>query len=339
MICKAPLVSIIITSYNRAQWISKTIQSALNQNYKNLEIIISDNASTDDTDNIINEFCNDTRIKYFKNPVNIGMLANFKLATEKLATGELVTYVSSDDYLVNNNFISEAVSKFISFNNLVVFSAISKSLFINTNEEKHNPAYLYKTEQQLLNKILPGKSVFLAFQFMHLLNFGGSVFIRKMLIKYDMFREPNTTYSDLQIILLLALEGDFYLSDKISYIQSFHNENTSLAYADAKKSLLNLSFADVPFEEAKKIRFLADDELKKWHFNMIRPFVINDMTILIKKDKLEYKYYMQNIELKYPEIFLSIKKDKKLQLLNVVFSNKILHDAYKLAKQIKYAKV
>ena len=51
-----PLISIVITSYNRAQWIGQAIQSALDQDYPNFEIIISDNNSTDNTDDVIRTF-------------------------------------------------------------------------------------------------------------------------------------------------------------------------------------------------------------------------------------------------------------------------------------------
>jgi len=57
-----PKVSIIILSYNQAEYIKESISSALNQTYKNLEIIISDNGSTDSTKNIIKSFLTDDRI-------------------------------------------------------------------------------------------------------------------------------------------------------------------------------------------------------------------------------------------------------------------------------------
>ena len=51
-----PLVSIVITSYNRAHTIEKAIESALGQDYQNLEIIISDNNSTDNTDEVVKKY-------------------------------------------------------------------------------------------------------------------------------------------------------------------------------------------------------------------------------------------------------------------------------------------
>src|SRR5689334_4902408 len=107
-----PLVSIIITSYNRAHWIGRAIESALCQDYANLEIIISDNCSTDDSDQVIRKYCDDPRIRYSRNSTNIGMLPNFEKAFFTLAKGEYITAVSSDDYLINPSFITKAIAIF-----------------------------------------------------------------------------------------------------------------------------------------------------------------------------------------------------------------------------------
>lgn len=65
------LVSIIMPSYNTASFISKTIESVLNQTYKNWELLIVDDCSTDDTDEIVSKY-NDKRIVYLKNEKNSG---------------------------------------------------------------------------------------------------------------------------------------------------------------------------------------------------------------------------------------------------------------------------
>src|SRR5690242_6516086 len=107
-----PLVSIIITSYNRAHWIGQAIESALAQDYPNLEIIISDNNSTDNSDEVIKRYCNDPRIRYSRNKENIGMIANFQKTFFELAKGEYITNISSDDYLTSPKFVSKAINIF-----------------------------------------------------------------------------------------------------------------------------------------------------------------------------------------------------------------------------------
>ena len=70
-----PNFSICIPNYNYGKYIGDTIQSVLNQTYQNFEIIIVDNASTDDSIEIIKSF-KDKRIKLFLNKYNIGFAPN-----------------------------------------------------------------------------------------------------------------------------------------------------------------------------------------------------------------------------------------------------------------------
>jgi glycosyltransferase involved in cell wall biosynthesis len=95
----APLVSILIPVYNRDLLISECINSALDQTYSNIELIIVDNASTDGTLEICRQFAAvDERIKVFSNAYNIGPVLNWKRCIEE-ATGEFSKILFSDDLL------------------------------------------------------------------------------------------------------------------------------------------------------------------------------------------------------------------------------------------------
>lgn len=93
------LVSICIPAYNVEKYISETIESIINQTYKNIEIIVFDNASTDRTGEIVMRyFENDPRIKYFKNRKNIGYCANILSAVNKASSQFIAIYHSDDVY-------------------------------------------------------------------------------------------------------------------------------------------------------------------------------------------------------------------------------------------------
>ena len=66
------LVSIVMPSYNTGNFISETINSVLKQTYTNWELIVVDDCSKDNTDEVVKEFLNDERIKYIKNEKNSG---------------------------------------------------------------------------------------------------------------------------------------------------------------------------------------------------------------------------------------------------------------------------
>ena len=98
-----PLVTIGIPTYNRADtYLKEAIESALNQTYPNLEIIISDNCSGDDTGLIVESF-NDPRIKYYRHNKNIGANNNFNFSLQK-ATGIFFLLLHDDD-LIDEDFV------------------------------------------------------------------------------------------------------------------------------------------------------------------------------------------------------------------------------------------
>jgi glycosyltransferase involved in cell wall biosynthesis len=92
-----PRISICIPTYNMAQFIGLSVQSVLNQTYCDFEIVICDNASTDNTSDILGRF-QDLRIKFFRNSKNVGAISNFNLAIERAST-EWIKFLEADDLL------------------------------------------------------------------------------------------------------------------------------------------------------------------------------------------------------------------------------------------------
>lgn len=102
-------VSIVIPTFNRAVYLEGAISSALEQDYGDLEIIIADNASTDNTEAVAKIYCRDPRVKYFRNSENIGMVRNWRKSVFELTTGDWFLILSDDDILTNSKFVSQAV--------------------------------------------------------------------------------------------------------------------------------------------------------------------------------------------------------------------------------------
>ena len=103
-----PKVSIGIPVYNGAKTLASTIEAAINQDYGNLEIIISDNCSTDETQIIAESYqAKDPRIKYVRQEKNFGMTSNFSKVFE-YSTGEFFMWAAHDDRHAPN-FISSCL--------------------------------------------------------------------------------------------------------------------------------------------------------------------------------------------------------------------------------------
>ena len=90
------LVSIIMPSWNTGKFIAESIQCVIDQTYQNWELLIVDDCSTDNTDEIVEPFLNDTRIKYLHNEKNSGAALTRNKAMRE-AQGEWIAFLDSDD--------------------------------------------------------------------------------------------------------------------------------------------------------------------------------------------------------------------------------------------------
>jgi len=122
-----PLVSICIPTYNSARFLRESLDSIVNQTYPNKEIIISDNASTDETENITKEYVKKYKIKYFRNEKNIGAETNFTRCIE-LANGEFIAIFHADD-LYMPDIVQKQVQLFQE--NSFVGAVFTRANFIN----------------------------------------------------------------------------------------------------------------------------------------------------------------------------------------------------------------
>ena len=91
-----PLVTILIPTYNRAQFLREALQSALTQTYQELEILILDDASPDETASVAAEFADDPRVQYIRHSENLGISGNWRAGIER-AQGEFFCFLHDDD--------------------------------------------------------------------------------------------------------------------------------------------------------------------------------------------------------------------------------------------------
>lgn len=94
---KQPLISVVMCTYNGAAFLQEQLDSIIEQTYKNVEIVICDDVSTDNTIEIVNAYCQkDSRIKFYINEKNLGYNKNFENAC-RLASGEYIAFADQDD--------------------------------------------------------------------------------------------------------------------------------------------------------------------------------------------------------------------------------------------------
>jgi glycosyltransferase involved in cell wall biosynthesis len=119
------LVSIGLPTFNRASSLRKAIESVLRQDYKDMELIISDNASSDETQTVCEEYASrDKRVRYLRQPSNCGMTANFREVLAH-ASGEYFMWLSDDDWL-GSSYISRCVRELEDRENTVLVCGLAK---------------------------------------------------------------------------------------------------------------------------------------------------------------------------------------------------------------------
>jgi len=123
------LVSVVIVNYNCEDYIERAINSVLTQTYKNIELLVIDDNSTDNSINIANKFLNDDRLSIYKCNVNMGPYWGKNSIIQK-CNGDYITMLDSDDYDLNNK-IQEQVNIFDKYKDIYLVSCAYK----RNNEE------------------------------------------------------------------------------------------------------------------------------------------------------------------------------------------------------------
>lgn len=130
-----PLVSIGMPTYNRASDMRRALQSVLAQDYTNLELVISDNASTDETQALCEEFARqDSRIRYTRQAVNRGAAANFEEVVYQ-ARGEFYLWLGDDDW-IDPAYVSQCVAFFQAHPEYTLVGGVAK--YFNAGGWHHN---------------------------------------------------------------------------------------------------------------------------------------------------------------------------------------------------------
>lgn len=151
------MVSVNLTTYNRASLLSRSLESVLNQSYKNIEINIVDDASTDNTQRIVGNYQNkDVRIRYYKHKINLGNARARNTAWQN-SNGYFIAFMDDDDEWIDNDKLSKQVEVFDKdeINNIGIIC--SSVLLID--DTGHGKTKLVQKPSDLSKHILSGNGI------------------------------------------------------------------------------------------------------------------------------------------------------------------------------------
>lgn len=223
----APKVSILIPSYNRPCYFKQALQSALDQTYRDFEIIVSDDSDTDEIRKIVEEIRNTTEfhINYFHNEKRLGFAENFRRSLE-LAKGEYVNYLLDDDLFYPQK-IERMVEHFLGDPEVTLVT--SNRVYINDDGENIRNSF---TEMFKLDRKMDGLELG-NLMLKSCCNYIGeptvALFKKAALTEpYGIYKgKKNRNNSDVASWLNLLKKGKVvYIADILSYIR-IHQDRVS----------------------------------------------------------------------------------------------------------------
>lgn len=258
------LVTIMIPTYNQENYICDAIKSALSQSYENLEIIVCDDSSTDNTYNILKKY-NDKRLKILRNENNLGRVKNYRHILYNLANGEYVINLDGDDYFLDNQYIQKCVDLIKKHNLDLVFS----------NQIIRYADFERKTDMKL-DEVIDGNWLFLNYgkNGLHIPHMS-ACYNRKRALNLD-FYSKDIISSDWESLL------KFIINSRVGFIQECSGAWRQIEGSESKiqnidKVLKNTMLVDSVCEYAKD--FFSQEDLKRFSSRM-RVNLLKDITMI-----------------------------------------------------------
>ncbi|MCK4914467.1 MAG: glycosyltransferase family 2 protein [Planctomycetes bacterium] len=226
-----PLVSVGIPTYNRPDGLRQTLKCVTSQNYKNLEIIVSDNCSPGrETQDVVREFADkDARVKYYRQEKNEGAAFNFKFVLEK-ATGEYFAWIADDDEW-KESYIEKCLEKLT--NNTVL--CYSEAIVTDPNTMS---TFLWKSDMETLGlDRIQGLKKILVNQHRNTEYYG---LMRTNIAKKYIFK--NTFGEDHVFVFYMALNGEIAKTEQGLFVSGVNLRNTEKMVEDLYLPKNNLYF-------------------------------------------------------------------------------------------------
>lgn len=228
-----PLVTVIAISYNHAPYIQEALQSVFNQTYSNIELIIVDDASTDESCACIESTIIDRSIQFLKNETNLGNCASFNSAY-KISKGEFIIDFALDDLMYATR-IEKQVDLFLKSNDAtgVIFSNVDVIDADGTFLHSHYPKYHHRSNANPI----PVGTVFEAVLSQYYINPVGMMIKREVLEKLNGY-DASLAYEDFDFWIRSSRYFEYaYLPETLSAKRNVPTSLSTYFYINHKEAL------------------------------------------------------------------------------------------------------
>lgn len=301
-----PKISIIIPTYNREDYIADTIQSVLEQTYKDFEVIVVDDGSTDNTKSKLEKFGSKIKLIEQKNSERAIARNN----GVKQSSGEYIAFVDSDDIWVKNKLEKQIE---ILENNKDIILTYSSCLRINQNGSKIKPA---ERQKQGYSGLL--------FEKLLIRNFITSptpLLRRKNFEQIEGFKSKYIPYEDWEFWIRLSTLGKFlFIPTPLAYYRIHKEQSVKLVQAEKIENITNsllqdsFSLKDLPETLKNKSLGIANLRFSYWYLLSNKPDIAKDR---LKKAinfypllLLDPRWYGLKITCEYPKLKNLLKLER-----------------------------
>lgn len=340
-----PLISIIVPSYKNYKYIYETLDSILLQDYPNIEIVISNDGTSDFDQKAVENYLKNNSGNNIKNYIvnnnskNLGTVKNLNIAV-KLSKGEFITFLAADDVLYNKHVVTKFIDCFNSLpkNEMIIVSQVGmydiklKKLIEYFISEESKKKIINLSPQKLFGEmsnrcILPGS---------------GICYKRKIFEKYGYFDEKYILVEDYSLALKLSRLGVKY--NYFDFISSIHRDggishgNVNGETHESKQydlDILNiyknevLPYTNLLTPKQKKV-FIKKLKEQQWNYSYRHEFINGTkrqkILFLIKNWKIGLSSFFSELSTDLQDLI----KGKKFQLfiagsILMLNSDKILY--------------
>lgn len=276
---KSPLVSVICLCYNHEKYVEEAIRSVLDQTYTNIEIIVCDDASSDQSVMKIQALIEkNSHIQFIQNPKNIGNCRSFNNAFQ-LSKGEFIIDLAADDILLPDR-IAKGVDELmtagnaygIHYGNVIEIDELGNTLSENNKKLPSGDLYTLLIEKYVVNPV--------------------SMMIRREVLESMGGYDPELTYEDFDLWIRSSRNYQYLASDDFLVKKRILKHSLS-----SKQFQFGSKHAKSTFKVCEKIRHLNKNS--------------NEDLALKKRIRYELrqsiKYIRWNMIFKYLRLLISIR--------------------------------
>lgn len=285
-----PKISVIVPVYNTEKYLKRCLESILNQTYKDFEIIIINDGSTDNSKKIINEYIknNPEKVKsYFQRNSGLSMARNFGI---KKATGDYISFIDSDDF-IDKNLFKNLENEIEKGTDLIKFKLITVNDNYKEKEKIAGPTFKNINGQEAFNRLVFKDS---------LLEPACIYLYKKDLFVENNFEfSPNTYHEDFGLIPLVIIKSKTVTSLDVYGYYYLQTEQSITRNNDYKKTIKRmndiLKHYDNMINQIKKWKLeeKTKNNIKQYYTNAI----INATNQLNKIDRKKYLKEIKNRKL------------------------------------------